>query len=231
MCVQTCNIQCLLILCRWFKWIWITSACLIYSIRCSAVSSISTWPASFTGWKIHILNKDLQGPFESRVLIPFCWFGPDRIWSLVILSSSLIVHWKFWISVWRGRPEQTSWWRPTSSLDIIEHPRYNGGDQLWASLIVLLLTTVVCAVFVINKSFYLLQVILGMGYKENVDLWSVGCIMGEMIRGYVLFPGTDHIDQWNKIIGNLVGTSITWPELEWTLMASIYFCITSLQSN
>lgn len=56
-----------------------------------------------------------------------------------------------------------------------------------------------------------------MGYKENVDLWSVGCIMGEMIRGYVLFPGTDHIDQWNKIIGNLVGTSTSldqsWNEL------------------
>jgi len=47
------------------------------------------------------------------------------------------------------------------------------------------------------------KVILGMGYKENVDLWSVGCIMGEMIRGYVLFPGTDHIDQWNKIIEQL----------------------------
>ena len=45
------------------------------------------------------------------------------------------------------------------------------------------------------------QVILGMGYTENVDIWSVGCIMGEMIRGGVLFPGTDHIDQWNKIIG------------------------------
>jgi serine/threonine protein kinase len=43
-----------------------------------------------------------------------------------------------------------------------------------------------------------------MNYKENVDLWSVGCIMGEMIRGYVLFPGTDHIDQWNKIIGTFV---------------------------
>ena len=28
----------------------------------------------------------------------------------------------------------------------------------------------------------------------------MGCIMGEMIRGGVLFPGTDHIDQWNKII-------------------------------
>lgn len=59
----------------------------------------------------------------------------------------------------------------------------------------------------VNCSFTLVtyhvvsQVILGMGYKENVDIWSVGCIMGEMIRGGVLFPGTDHIDQWNKIIG------------------------------
>lgn len=43
----------------------------------------------------------------------------------------------------------------------------------------------------------------GMGYKENVDIWSVGCIMGEMIRGAVLFPGSDHIDQWNKIIEQL----------------------------
>lgn len=54
----------------------------------------------------------------------------------------------------------------------------------------------------LNRNFtFFPQVILGMGYKENVDIWSVGCIMGEMIRGGVLFPGTDHIDQWNKIIG------------------------------
>lgn len=44
-----------------------------------------------------------------------------------------------------------------------------------------------------------------MGYAENVDIWSVGCIMGEMIRGAVLFAGTDHIDQWSKII-ELLGT-------------------------
>jgi c-Jun N-terminal kinase len=48
-----------------------------------------------------------------------------------------------------------------------------------------------------------------MSYKENVDLWSVGCIMGEMIRGSYLFPGTDHIDQWNKIIGTFVLNSST----------------------
>lgn len=27
----------------------------------------------------------------------------------------------------------------------------------------------------------------------SVDIWSVGCIMGEMIKGGVLFPGTDRI--------------------------------------
>ena len=25
-----------------------------------------------------------------------------------------------------------------------------------------------------------------MGYKENVDIWSVGCIMGEMIRSITI---------------------------------------------
>ena len=55
--------------------------------------------------------------------------------------------------------------------------------------------------YVVTRYYRAPEVILGMGYKENVDIWSVGCIMGEMIRGGVLFPGTDHIDQWNKIIG------------------------------
>lgn len=62
--------------------------------------------------------------------------------------------------------------------------------------------------YVVTRYYRAPEVILGMGYKENVDLWSVGCIMGEMIRGYVLFPGTDHIDQWNKIIEQL-GTPST----------------------
>jgi len=47
------------------------------------------------------------------------------------------------------------------------------------------------------------EVILGMTYSGTVDIWSVGCIFGEMVRGQVLFPGSDHIDQWNKIIETL----------------------------
>jgi mitogen-activated protein kinase 8/9/10 (c-Jun N-terminal kinase) len=68
-------------------------------------------------------------------------------------------------------------------------------------------TTFMMTPYVVTRYYRAPEVILGMGYKENVDIWSVGCIMGEMIRGGVLFPGTDHIDQWNKIIGMLQSIS------------------------
>lgn len=57
--------------------------------------------------------------------------------------------------------------------------------------------------YVVTRYYRAPEVILGMGYKENVDLWSVGCIAGEMMRGSIMFPGKDHIDQWNKIIEQL----------------------------
>lgn len=57
--------------------------------------------------------------------------------------------------------------------------------------------------YVVTRYYRAPEVILGMGYKENVDIWSVGCIFAELIRGGVMFPGTDHIDQWNKIIEQL----------------------------
>lgn len=67
-------------------------------------------------------------------------------------------------------------------------------------------TTFMMTPYVVTRYYRAPEVILGMGYKENVDIWSVGCIMGEMIRGGVLFPGSDHIDQWNKIIGENEGS-------------------------
>lgn len=53
--------------------------------------------------------------------------------------------------------------------------------------------------YVVTRYYRAPEIILGMGYSENVDVWSIGCIFGEMIRGSVMFPGTDHIDQWNKV--------------------------------
>ncbi|RLW02976.1 hypothetical protein DV515_00006896, partial [Chloebia gouldiae] len=57
--------------------------------------------------------------------------------------------------------------------------------------------------YVVTRYYRAPEVILGMGYKENVDIWSVGCIMGELVKGCVIFQGTDHIDQWNKVIEQL----------------------------
>ena len=39
-----------------------------------------------------------------------------------------------------------------------------------------------------------------MHYHQAVDIWSVGCIMAEMLTGMALFPGTDRIDQLNRIL-------------------------------
>ncbi|CAF0780397.1 unnamed protein product [Rotaria sp. Silwood1] len=42
-------------------------------------------------------------------------------------------------------------------------------------------------------------------YNEKVDVWSVGCIMAELILLKPLFPGKDTIDQLNKIF-DIIGT-------------------------
>jgi len=36
-------------------------------------------------------------------------------------------------------------------------------------------------------------------YTSAVDLWSVGCIMAEMILGRILFPGENHVHQFTLI--------------------------------
>ncbi len=40
---------------------------------------------------------------------------------------------------------------------------------------------------------------------EKVDIWSVGCIMAELILLRTVFRGSDHIDQLNKIF-DILGT-------------------------
>uniref|UniRef100_A0A915D2B2 Stress-activated protein kinase JNK n=1 Tax=Ditylenchus dipsaci TaxID=166011 RepID=A0A915D2B2_9BILA len=59
--------------------------------------------------------------------------------------------------------------------------------------------------YVVTRYYRAPEVILGIGYSANVDVWSIGCIFAELIVGKVLFPGTDHVDQWTKIV-EIVGT-------------------------
>ncbi|XP_033219375.1 mitogen-activated protein kinase p38b-like isoform X2 [Belonocnema kinseyi] len=39
-----------------------------------------------------------------------------------------------------------------------------------------------------------------MHYNQTVDIWSVGCIMAELLTGRTLFPGTDHIDHLTRVL-------------------------------
>ena len=42
-------------------------------------------------------------------------------------------------------------------------------------------------------------------YNDKLDMWSVGCVMAELVRLTPLFPGKDHINQLELIL-NVVGT-------------------------
>ncbi|KAJ8046441.1 Mitogen-activated protein kinase 14 [Holothuria leucospilota] len=44
-----------------------------------------------------------------------------------------------------------------------------------------------------------------MHYSDKVDMWSVGCIMAELLTAKVLFAGNDNIDQLTKIL-QITGT-------------------------
>ncbi|XP_005732746.1 mitogen-activated protein kinase 14A [Pundamilia nyererei] len=47
--------------------------------------------------------------------------------------------------------------------------------------------------------------IMSVSFCVSVDIWSVGCIMAELLTGRALFPGTDHINQLQHIL-RLTGT-------------------------
>ncbi|XP_033261269.1 mitogen-activated protein kinase 12 isoform X4 [Orcinus orca] len=55
--------------------------------------------------------------------------------------------------------------------------------------------------YVVTRWYRAPEVILNwMHYTQTVDIWSVGCIMAEMITGETLFKGSDHLDQLKEIM-------------------------------
>jgi mitogen-activated protein kinase 15 len=59
--------------------------------------------------------------------------------------------------------------------------------------------------FFLNKSIYVLyiclEILLGSTrYTRGVDIWAVGAILGEMINGRPIFPGTSTMNQIERII-------------------------------
>lgn len=45
------------------------------------------------------------------------------------------------------------------------------------------------------------EILLGSQcYTKAVDMWSVGCILGEMINGKAIFPGTSTLNQIERVL-------------------------------
>jgi len=56
-------------------------------------------------------------------------------------------------------------------------------------------------------------VLLASEYTKSIDVWSVGCILCELIGRKPIFTGKDHLDQIKKII-NVLGTPAE-ADLQW----------------
>lgn len=51
--------------------------------------------------------------------------------------------------------------------------------------------------------FFVVQFCLSQGYTQSIDIWSVGCILAEMLSNRPIFPGKHYLDQLNHILGVL----------------------------
>ena len=47
-------------------------------------------------------------------------------------------------------------------------------------------------------------------YTKAIDMWSVGCILGELISGKVMFPGAHEMDQIGQILDGLYLSDNEW---------------------
>ena len=47
------------------------------------------------------------------------------------------------------------------------------------------------------------EIILGLDFSNQIDMWSLGCILAEIYTGKSLFPGKDNDDQLDLIISTL----------------------------
>ncbi len=49
------------------------------------------------------------------------------------------------------------------------------------------------------------ELLIGKNYTESVDMWAVGCVLGELIMGQAVFMGKNELDQLNLISAGMDG--------------------------
>ncbi|OMJ72142.1 hypothetical protein SteCoe_29479 [Stentor coeruleus] len=70
-----------------------------------------------------------------------------------------------------------------------------------------LTTQITMTDYVATRWYRAPELLVGCNYNTPVDIWAIGCIMGELIDGQPLFPGESEIDQLyciQKIMGPLI---------------------------
>lgn len=61
--------------------------------------------------------------------------------------------------------------------------------------------TPVLTEYVATRWYRAPEILLGSKkYTKAVDMWSVGCILGEMIVGKAIFPGTSTLNQIERVL-------------------------------
>ena len=69
--------------------------------------------------------------------------------------------------------------------------------------------------YVVTRWYRAPEVILSwMHYNQTVDIWSVGCIMAEMLTGKTLFKGKDCILEELFIIRSFIFSTVVLAGLE-----------------
>ena len=61
--------------------------------------------------------------------------------------------------------------------------------------------------YVVTRFYRAPELLLGAGYGKQVDIWSYGCILGELFTRDALFKGQNYVEQLRSIL-RLVGASI-----------------------
>ncbi|KJH49487.1 kinase domain protein [Dictyocaulus viviparus] len=54
------------------------------------------------------------------------------------------------------------------------------------------------------------EVILGSKYSMPIDMWSLGCILAELLTGYPLLPGEDENDQGDELFIDFLKRCLDW---------------------
>lgn len=52
-------------------------------------------------------------------------------------------------------------------------------------------------------------------YTSNIDIWSAGCVLAELLLGQPIFPGDSGVDQLVEIIKVRQGDCTHWPKASW----------------